>query len=102
MLGSGKSRLSTAITVAVRSSIKASIQWLRRVLHDIDEKLRQTIRSSPVGREKDDLLLSIPGVGERTSFTLLAHVPDLDSLNRKQIAALVEVAEGTTASAVTV
>ena len=47
---------------------------------------------SPVWREKDDLLRSVPGIGERTPLTLLAYLPELGALNRRQIAALVGVA----------
>ena len=50
------------------------------------------IRESPLWREKDDLLKSAPGVGPVVSTTLLANLPELGSLNRKQIAALVGVA----------
>ena len=53
---------------------------------------RHTLRRSPVWREKDDLLRTVPGVGELLSLTLLAHLPELGSLDRRQIAALVGVA----------
>ncbi len=46
----------------------------------------------PVWREKDDLLRTVPGVGEQLSLTLLAHLPELGTLNRREIAALVGVA----------
>ena len=58
----------------------------------LDKGLRQTIRQSPVCRERDDLLRSVPGVGEQLSLTLLAHLPELGALDRKRIAALVRVA----------
>ena len=48
--------------------------------------------SGPVWRERDDLLRSVPGVGEQVSLTLLAELPELGALGRKQIAALVGVA----------
>ena len=48
--------------------------------------------NSPVWREKDELLRSVPGVGNQVSMTLLADLPELGSLGRKQIAALVGVA----------
>ena len=59
---------------------------------DLDKNLRQTLRQSPIWREKDDLLRSVPGVGEQLSLTLLAHLPELGTLDRRQIAALVGVA----------
>ena len=61
-------------------------------LNDIDEGLRQTLRQSPVWREKDDILRTVPGVGEQLSLTLLAHLPELGTLDRRQVAALVGVA----------
>ena len=62
MLVSEKNRLGTAIS-AVRPRIEAHIAWLEQELDDLDEGLRQTLRSSPVWREKDDLLRTVPGVG---------------------------------------
>ena len=69
MLVSEKNRLSSA-TVAVRPRIEAHIAWLEGELDDLDEGLRQTLRQSPVWREKDDLLRTVPGVGEQLSLTL--------------------------------
>ena len=92
MLVSEKNRLSTATTVAVRPSIEAHIDWLERELNDLDGNLRQTVRRSPVWREKDDLLRTVPGVGEQVSLTLLAYLPELGTLGHRQIATLVGVA----------
>ena len=91
MLVSEKNRLSSA-TIAVRPRIEAHIAWLEQELDDLDEGLRQTLRQSPVWREKDDLLRTVPGVGEQLSLTLLAHLPELGTLDRREIAALVGVA----------
>ena len=85
MLVSEKNRLSAA-TVAVRPRIEAHIAWLEQELDYLDEGLRQTLRQSPVWREKDDLLRTVPGVGEQVSFTLLAYLPELGTLDRRQIA----------------
>ena len=90
MLVSEKNRLSSA-TVAVRPRIEAHIAWLEGELDDLDEGLRQTLRQSPIWREKDDLLRTVPGVGE-LSMTLLAYLPELGTLDRRQVAALVGVA----------
>ena len=92
MLVSEKNRLSAATTVAVRPRIEAHIAWLERELDDLDEGLRKTLRQSPVWREKDNLLRTVPGVGEQLSRTLLAYLPELGTLDRRQIAALVGVA----------
>ena len=86
-----KNRLGRA-TPEVRPRIEAHIGWLKQELDDMDTDLRQRIQRSPVWREKDDLLRSVPGVGPQVSLTLLAYLPELGTLNRKQIAALVGVA----------
>ena len=95
MLVSEKNRLSTATTVVVRPSIEAHIAWLERELNDLDRNLRQTIRQSPVWREKDDLLRTVPGAGEQLSLTLLAYLPELGTLDRRQIASLEVPSTGT-------
>ena len=61
-------------------------------MSDIDEGLRQTLRSSPEWREKDDILRSVPGVGEQLFLSLLSQLPELGTLNRRQVAALMGVA----------
>ncbi len=92
MLVSEKNRLGSDAATAVRTRIEAHIAWLQRELDDLDKNLRQTLRQSPVWRDKDDLLRTVPGVGEQISVTLLAHLPELGTLDRRQIAALVGVA----------
>jgi len=91
MLTAEKNRLRTAAP-AVRDHIKEHILWLERSLSDLDSELGQAIRSSDIWRTQDDLLQSAPGVGPVLSTTLLAELPELGSLNRKEIAALVGVA----------
>ncbi len=91
MLVSEKNRLGSAIG-AVSPRIEAHIAWLEQELSDLEKRLRQTLRQSPVWREKDDLLRTVPGAGEQLSLTLLANLPELGTLNRREIAALVAVA----------
>ena len=91
MLVGQRNRLGPAIP-AVRPRIQAHIAWLEQELADLDKGLRQTLRQSPVWQEKDNLLRSVPGVGEQLPVTLLAHLPELGALDRKRIAALVGVA----------
>ena len=91
MLVAEKNRLVRA-SHSVRPSIQSHITWLERELSDLDKDLRKTLRSSPVWREKDDLLRSVPGVGPQVSLTLLAYLPELGTLGHRQIAALVGVA----------
>ena len=92
MLVAEKNRLNSATTVAVHPSIEDPISWLERALDDLDKNLRRTLRQSPVWREKDELLRTVPGVGGQLSLTLLAYLPELGTLDRRQIAALVGVA----------
>jgi transposase len=91
MLTAEKNRLGTALP-QVRSMLKAHIAWLQGQLAEIDKELGSTIQQSPLWREKDNLLQSTPGVGPVLSITLLAELPELGTLNRQQIAALVGVA----------
>lgn len=76
----------------IQRQIDAHVRWLRKQLSALEADLAQTLRDSPVWREKDDLLRSVPGVGPMLTTTLLADVPELGQLNRKQIAALIGVA----------
>ena len=86
-----KNRLTRA-TSQIRPRIQAHITWLEDELGDLDDDLRDRVRKSPLWRVKDDLLRSVPGVGQQMSLTLLAYLPELGTLNRKQISALVGVA----------
>ena len=86
-----KNRLSRASS-EIRPRIQAHITWLEDEVRELDKDLRDRVHESPLWREKDDLLQSVPGVGQQVSLTLLAYLPELGTLNRKQIAALVGVA----------
>lgn len=77
---------------AVRKRIEAHIRWLEAELDRVDSELDQSIQQSPIWREQEELLKSVPGIGPVISRTLLAELPELGKLNRKQIAALVGVA----------
>ena len=76
----------------VRPSIQAVIDVLARQIDDIDREVRDSIRKSPVWRDKENLLRSIPGVGRVTAATLLCELTELGRLDRKQIASLAGVA----------
>lgn len=91
MLTAEKNRLSSAHT-PVRTSLRTHIAWLERALSHTDRDLAHAIRESPVWREQDDLLQSVPGIGPVGTSTLLANLPELGTLTGKQIAALVGVA----------
>lgn len=91
MLTAEKNRLRRA-RPAIRPSIQAHIRYLTGEVSDLDDGLRKAIQQSPVWREKDDLLQGVKGIGPAVSSALLAGLPELGSLNRKEIAALVGVA----------
>ena len=91
MLTAEKNRLSTA-SRRIRPQIQAHIEWLHRQLAQFDDELRELVRNSPLWREKEDVLRSAPGVGPVLATTLLAGLPELGTLTRQQIAALVGVA----------
>lgn len=91
MICSEKNRLNTA-SGRVRRDIRVNISWLKKRLNSLDKVLGQRIKGSPIWQAKSDLLKSAPGVGRVLSQTLLANLPELGSLNRRQIAALVGVA----------
>jgi len=91
MLTAEKNRLPLA-SRRIRPQLQTHIEWLHKQIAQFDEDLRQLIRSSPLWREKDDLLRSAPGVGPVLATTLLAALPELGQLTRQQIAALVGVA----------
>lgn len=91
MLGAERNRRQQS-PKAVWPNIDKSIAWLKKQLEDVDKNLDDTIRRSPVWKEKDDLLRSVPGVGRVVSATLMAELPELGQLDRKRIAALVGLA----------
>jgi transposase len=70
------------------ASIERLLAALQRELSDLDGQIREAIKASPVWREKDELLESVPGVGPAISGRLLAGLPELGALDRRQIAAL--------------
>lgn len=91
MLTAEKNRRAAALP-KVRQEIQRHIAWLEESLTKLDSDLGDTLRQSPLWREKEDLLRSVPGVGPVLSVTLLAELPELGNLNRRQIAALAGVA----------
>jgi transposase len=77
------------------ASIERLLAALQRELSDLDGQIREAIKASPVWREKDELLESVPGVGPAISGRLLAGLPELGALDRRQIAALAGLAPWT-------
>ena len=91
MIVAERNRLSMAHP-SQKPRLKEHIAWLEEDLKRLDHEMSTRIHNSPIWREKEDLLRSVPGVGPVTVTTLLAELPELGQLNRKKIAALVGVA----------
>jgi transposase len=85
-------RFNTAASKPLRKDLQQHIAWLDKRIAQIDDDLNQRLRASALWRVKDDLLRSIPGVGKVTTLTLLAKCPELGTLTRREIAALIGVA----------
>ena len=91
MLVAEKNRAHVAAW-AVQKSVAKHVRWLERELAGVDDDLTSAIRESTVWRAKEDLLRGVPGVGRVLATTLLADLPELGRLDRREIAALVGVA----------
>lgn len=91
MLVAEKARLERA-HAAARDSLNDHIKWLKQQIKVADNDIDSFLRSSPAWRQKEDLLRSVPGIGPGAAATLIAFLPQLGSLNRREIAALTGVA----------
>jgi transposase len=91
MLVAEKQRYRRAAPV-VREDLEENIAWLEGRLKRLDKELHKMVKDSPLWREQEDLLRSVPGIGPTLAFTLLAELPELGSLTPKKIAHLVGVA----------
>lgn len=92
MLQAERQREKRITLKRLRKSIARVITALEKELAELDSEIDDMIRGSPVWREKEDLLASVPGVGSQTARTLLAELPELGTLDRKHIASLAGLA----------
>lgn len=93
MITAEKNRLSAAPpSKRVRTDIGKTIKWLQKQLDTIDSDIDKSVQRSSAWRDKDDLLRSVPGVGKILSRTLISLAPELGTLSRTQMAALIGVA----------
>jgi transposase len=92
MLVAEEARLKRAAERELKKSITRLIAALRRELDSLDESLDALIRKSPLWRIKEDLLVSVPGIGKRIARTLIADLPELGRLGGKEIASLAGLA----------
>lgn len=91
MLTMEENRLNVAST-KIKRQISANIESLNKQLRDIDKDLDDFINNNSTLKQKADIVKSVPGVGPAVTKTLISHLPELGTLNRKQISALVGVA----------
>jgi transposase len=87
-----QNRLGSMRSKQAQKSIKAHIEWLTKQIERIDQQLDDTIKKSSLWLAKEQLLASVPGVGPNTARTMLALMPELGQMNRKQIASLAGLA----------
>jgi len=91
MLTAENNRLLQA-DISIRPGIEIHIKWLKEAVSAINDDLDRQIQSNSSWLDKDNLLKSVPGIGKVVSTTLLIELPELGTLNRRKIAALVGVA----------
>jgi transposase len=92
MIGAERNRGRQVQSTRLKKRIERHLVALQKELTEIESDLDESIRGTPIWRESENLLKSVPGVGDATARTLLADLPELGTLGRKQIAALVGVA----------
>lgn len=92
MLGAEMNRRRMTRQPHLRKQLDRHIAWVPGAVARLDEDLRRLIRSTPLWRETEDLLRSVPGVGNVTACPLIAELPELGVLDRRAIAALVGLA----------
>ncbi len=92
MMASEKQRVPQARTKRVKKDIQDHIAYLKRQLKETDDDIGSRLRESDFWKEDVDLLSTVPGVGRVTSMSLVALLPELGTLRRQQISALVGVA----------
>jgi transposase len=85
-------RLAMATAKPVRKSVRSTIEFIERQLEKIDDEFGERLQASPVWKAKENLLKSVPGVGEQTARTLIAALPELGTCSRQKIGVLVGVA----------
>jgi transposase len=92
MIGMETNRQHQVRNSRVQRMLKATLKTLKAQLAELDHDIDDTVKRSPVWRAADDLLTSVPGVGDVTAHTLIADLPELGQLDRRRVAALVGVA----------
>ena len=92
ILAEEKNRHASAATDSVRDEIQEHLDWLTERIAELDQQLKKLLQSSARWQSKAQILQSTPGIGPVVSYSLLAQLPELGTLNRQQISKLVGVA----------
>jgi len=92
MIGMETNRLHQARNPRIQRMLRATLKTLTAQLAQLDRDIDDLIKRSSLWRDADDLLTSVPGVGDVTAHTLIADLPELGQLDRRRVAALVGVA----------
>ncbi|QDU53839.1 IS110 family RNA-guided transposase [Aeoliella mucimassa] len=87
-----KNRRGTQRDEQVRQSIEEAIDFYQRQLEQLDQQIQQLIKADPQFQERSSLLVTVPGVGTTTAAALLADMPELGTLNRREVARLAGLA----------
>jgi transposase len=91
MLTAEKNRMGVAPRT-MRPSILKHVRWMESQVKELEAELNQVIQASPIWRAREDLLTSVPGIGDVTAQTLIAMLPELGHVTAKRAAALVGIA----------
>ncbi len=92
MIGAERQRERRAANTLMKKSIARLLKALDKELASLDRSLDDSVRGSPAWRAKEDLLVTVPGIGKTIARTLVANMPELGTLDRRQIAALAGLA----------
>jgi transposase len=92
MIGAERQREKRVTILHLRKSIVRLLKALEKELASVDADIDNAVRGSPAWRDKEDLLASVPGIGPTIARTLIAELPELGQLGRKQIATLAGLA----------
>lgn len=96
MIAAEKNRMQSLFGPAKNSpaaqSIRDHLSYLTKLLNKLERDLQKRLKNSKGWKENEDLLKSAPGVGKVTAWSMAIDLPELGTLNRKQIAALAGVA----------
>jgi transposase len=95
MIGAERQRERRTTVRRIKRSIERLLKALEKELNELDQELDDTVRGSPAWRRNEDLLKSVPGVGPVIARTLIAEMPELGTLDRRQIASLAGLAPWT-------